>query len=665
MSLIDKYTAMNSMDPNIALREEVKNILRDYRNFWDIYAETLQNSIDSINRRYRLLNDSSYYLYNKFKEENPSFEEHNYVGKISIEIDIKNSKIIIRDNGTGIKHENIDEILLPKCSGKKMSQDYGFKGYGLTFVAFISREFLIKSKYFTGNNTNKYEINGLFDWVTNDSLEFPTANNTSDEINEWNTVIQLRLDDNYETRFDAVAALDLSKDILKSKEDLERFEYILRTKTAIGNTKRLFSKPPIVPIDVRLKVIFSDDSIEERNIPYEYYHPSIHEEISVDKYEFANYVTQMQSANFTRGFRGLTHPVLNQNIGSRLPINCDIYIAAISSTRLGKIEEDLGLSEILDPGAKISCGIYLSINGMPTGIRLDSWDKKGGSFKRYYVIVDCDMDISNTLDSGRKGITSHYARLIDEKVQNLINTTRINNSDTFASYASRDLNIGRGNGEAGVTNSSFLNDVNSSKEQINIDKNNSVDLVEKVQKLSPLCGLPHSEQEVIVLFYSLLVNKIIKGYNIVYQAGSEKIYDASLTYNLELKIENIEPTDCIGIGRINASNFKKAGKDTYNHSDAFIGVTALPELCVEFKKTVGGLLCELSKQTNKEENIIDLLIVWDTSIPSQVDSTSYTLSEIRDSSRLFHGTTHRLGLLGSRNTDIEVICLKDILEKIN
>ena len=560
MSLIEKYREMNSTEPSEALRE-VKSILRDYRNFWDVYAETLQNSIDSINRRYRLLNDSTYYLYNNFRMNNPLFDEHNYSGKILIEVDVRNNKITIKDNGTGINLESIDEILLPKCSGKKMNYDYGFKGYGLTFVSFISREFLIKSKYFTESDINKYEINGLFDWVTNNNMNFPESEKevviNDPEMDEWNTIIEIRLEDNYETRFDAVAALDLSKDILKSNDDIERFEYILRTKTAIGNTNMLFSKPPIVPINIMLKVIFNDTNIVEKSIPYKYYHPSMHNEIAIDKYEFANYITQMQSANFIRGFRGLTHPILNQSIGSRVPISCDIYLSAISSTRLGRIEDELGLSEILDPGAKISCGIYLSINGMPTGIRLDSWDKKGGSFKRYYVIVNCDMNISNTLDSGRKGITSHYARLIDEKVQNLINTIKIGNSDTFASYASRDLNIGRGNPNLGITNSSFLNDVNTSKEEIQMDINNQNDLVEKIKRYSPLCGIPHSEQEVIILFYSLLVNNVIKGYKTIYQAGSEKIYDSALSYTLDLNNENIEPTDCIGIGRVKVNELQK------------------------------------------------------------------------------------------------------------
>lgn len=301
---------------------------------------------------------------------------------------------------------------------------------------------------------------------------------------------------------------------------------------------------------------------------------------------------------------------------------------------------------------------------MPTGIRLDSWDKKGGSYKRYYVIVDCNMEISNTLDSGRKGITSHYARLIDQKVQELINTTRIGDSDTFASYSSRDLSIGRGSIPSDLGNNSFLNDVNSSIGKISEDESSNIMLVNKIREYSSLCGFPHSEQEVIILFYSLLINKIIKGYRTIYQAGSEKIYDACFSYKLELSDNNIEPNDNIGFGRINASNFRNSGKNYYDHEVSYIGVTTLPEICVEFKQNVGGLLYELNKQTNKEEVIIDLLVVWDTSIPAQVPSSSYTLTEVKDSTRLFHGTTHRLGLLGRRNTDIYVISVREILEKL-
>jgi hypothetical protein len=671
LSFISRYQQLNQTNPESSLKEEVKGILRDYRHFWDVYAELLQNSVDSINRRYRIVNDPNYYLYTDFHNEYPSFLDDNYVGKIEIRIDTSTDTITILDNGVGIKPEDMPNLLLPKYSGKKIKHDYGFKGYGLTFVSFISRAFTLKSRYFTTVDAYNYSVSNVFDWVTSDTAPFPTfpdavtGSQDHDLHSLWNTKIEVRLDNDYQTRFDAVAALDVSKSILENRSDLERFKYILRTKTALGNTKGLFSLPPLVPIEIKLQVTFPDGSIVRDDVPYSYYHPMEHQEISVNSYEFGNYITQAQAANFIRGFRGLSHSISPHIVGTRNPISCNVFLSAISSTRLRNIEEDLRLSEIEDPGAKISNGIFLSIDGMPTGIRLDSWDKKGGSYKRYYVIVDCSLDISNTLDSGRKGITSHYANLIDQEVIDLLNETRIGTGDTFSSYASRDLDIGRGTppGGGGLSIPDFQADINSAKANIQYDLQNHAADVSKVVQNTPLLGIPHSEQEVVVLFFSLLAKGIIKGYNVVYSAGSEKVYDAAFSYKIQLA-GNTEPDDPIGIGRLKAQTLANQRLVEYDHSQHYAYNTVYPEICVEFKKSVGGLLYELNGQSNKDANQIDLLIVWDTSIPSQIPSNSYTLTTIQPTQRIFHGATHRLGILGARNTDITVISLKDVLNQI-
>lgn len=669
-TFLKKYQEMTHNDPSIALKEEVKSILRDYRNFWDVHAELIQNSVDSINRRFKLLNDTSYHLYDEFHETYPNFSDANYSGKIEIQIDTRDKTLTVLDNGVGIDSESMIKFLLPKASGKKIKHDYGFKGYGLTFVAFISRFFSITSKPFTTENSYGYEISNIFDWLISDSLPFPNfpdqASLLNDpDMNNWNTKISIRYDDDYQRRFDAVAALDLVNDMLIDETDLEKFEYILRTKTAVGNTKILFSQPPLVAIDIKLNVIFPDGKISNRSLPYSYYHPVHHSEISVNTFEFANYVTQSRAANFTRGFRGLTHKIKAQTIGQRTPLVADIHLSAVSATRLGNIEKELRLDTIEDPGAKISCGIYLSIDGMPTGIRLDSWDKKGGQYKRYYVIVDCSLDISNTLDSGRKGITSHYANLIDAEVIRLLNTSQIEGFDTFSSYSSRDLDIGRGTplGNNGFTVPEFQSDIRNAKAQHDIDLISFNEQVLKVNKYSPLLSIPHSEQEVVALFYSLLSQNIIKGYKTVYQAGSEKVYDASYTYELDLE-DNTEPLDSLGIGRIRAQELKSEKLSKYDHSQHFAYRTVYPEICVEFKLTIGGLLNELSRQSNKDSHQIDLLIVWDTSVPPQIQGDRYTLVEVNPTQRLFHSTTHLLGIINARNTDIFVISLKDVLDKL-
>ena len=131
------------------LKNRIQDILRSYRNFWDPFGELLQNSVDAINRRYKIYNDESFYLYNKFDHIDINTEEkQEYRGKILIEIWPNESRLVVSDNGVGIEKEKIEKIVLPEGTDKKKGREYGYKGKGLTYVAFISDEFDIKTKFF-------------------------------------------------------------------------------------------------------------------------------------------------------------------------------------------------------------------------------------------------------------------------------------------------------------------------------------------------------------------------------------------------------------------------------------------------------------------------------------------------------------------------------------
>lgn len=148
MSLIELYRNRVVEDVEPKLREKGKEILRCYRHSWDIFSELVQNAVDAINRRYKILNEPSFYLYQEFRNKYDIISHPNYRGVIKITIDVLNKNIQIEDNGVGIESDNLARFLLPDESGKSVGKEYGFKGYGLTFAAFISREFKIKSRFF-------------------------------------------------------------------------------------------------------------------------------------------------------------------------------------------------------------------------------------------------------------------------------------------------------------------------------------------------------------------------------------------------------------------------------------------------------------------------------------------------------------------------------------
>jgi hypothetical protein len=160
MALLEK-ALIQASDPDAVegrVKGQIEEVVRAYRHSWDIYSELLQNSVDAINRRFRILNDPDFYLYDRYRADNELQPDEAYKGRIHISVHIPNRTIEIYDNGAGIRHDKIEEFLLPKGGDKIVTQEYGFKGYGLTFVAFISDEFLCEACLFMLKMAEKQKL---------------------------------------------------------------------------------------------------------------------------------------------------------------------------------------------------------------------------------------------------------------------------------------------------------------------------------------------------------------------------------------------------------------------------------------------------------------------------------------------------------------------------
>lgn len=673
MGIIDAAVERNSQDEFVEnrLRKSIQEIVRSYRNSWDPYSETIQNSVDAINRRFRILNDPDYHLYHECRDNFDIESDPSYEGRISITIDAERNLIDIRDNGVGMKQNEIEKFLLPRGTDKEVGQEYGFKGYGLTYASFISTYTDIKSRHFLQDtdSASRISIEGLFNWMYDDSgdVEFPDSprpdvESTTDMPDEWNTIVRIKLAEQYSGEFPAISACDDAMSYARDEQYLDGLEYMLRTHTAIGNTRPLFNKAPIVPIEVSLDVTFPNgESKEDINIPYRYYHPKDHDQIEFLSFSFDEYFDEYKKPDFDKDFRALYHTVNDVTVGTQNPIECDFAICAVASSRLSDIESSMGLSEIESSDIGITYGVHLAIDGMPLGLRVDNWDSKGGNIKRYYVVINAELDVSNQLDSGRKGISRYYGRLISDKALDLISSEAIDGSEPFASYASSHLDHGRGRSPGGLPPQDFSTKVQDVREN---GSDQDDDEKEVISEVSNLIYLPTNEQEVVALFYQMLSKEIIKGYKTVYNAGSSSVYDAAFEYEIECSDDNSYPGDELGIGRVMVEDLDSMGLDSYRHEDHYQRTTYHPELCVEFKQSVGGLLDEVinrPSRSNKDINAIDLLVCWDESIPSSIPQTSYTLDPKNNDRRIFHGTTHSLGITNPERTDIPCIVLRDVL----
>lgn len=666
------------------LKNRIQDILRCYRNFWDPYGELLQNSVDSINRRYRIYNDEQFYLYNQVRQErNIDIDsDESYRGKILIEIWPHEKKITIKDNGTGIENEKIEKIILPEGTDKKRGKEYGYKGKGLTYAAFISNSFQLSTRYFLEDVTYGIELDGLFNWIADEEQRYefpntpvPDTTVLDEEMDKYNTKITLTLDSDYTQKFSAISSVDNAFDLLASKKLVESFCILLRTKTAIGNTKYLFNKQPIVPIDIQLKIYGEDTTIYNEQVPYKYYHPKDHKDIKYLAYEFSNYVlVEKSKAGFDGKFYALSYAKNDQKIGLRAPyINADLHLTAISSSRLSSLNETLELDqELRDAG--FSYGVHLSIDGMPTGIRIDDWDNKGATNRRYFVIADCDLSIGEELDAGRKGISYTRAQQISNQAlemrhEQVKDKEGKSVGDKFNAYASKELLIGEppiiGLGLGESETDDFEERVKQSKLDVAEDKNMYPDRLEFVRKNSSLMRLPRNEEEVRTLFHELLAKNIIKGYKTIYDASSRAEYDAALGYQLELVEENIEPNDILGIAQRHANPLirKKVEYLKYENVYRDLKLTEFG-LCTEFKFSLDNLMYDITRaDTSKCSKKLDLVIVWDHNISSTY-SEYYTISPILMGSRIWHGSTHRLSILSPEATNIICISLSNIIDQL-
>jgi molecular chaperone HtpG len=189
---------------NEQIRHQIKGILKSYSHEWDLLAELAQNSVDAIRAS--------------------DVEK----GRIELTIDASARKIAISDNGIGIDPNQIQKLLRPFGTDKdEKPNQIGEMGVGLKFVIFSSASFLLETCGAKGACTAR--IDDAANWVNSTSavpLEL--------DLNETES------SDTTGTRVELVLS-ELNHPVLDySFEDLS---FLLRTKTAIGDTGFIWDQP--------------------------------------------------------------------------------------------------------------------------------------------------------------------------------------------------------------------------------------------------------------------------------------------------------------------------------------------------------------------------------------------------------------------------------------
>lgn len=623
-------------------RSNIERIIKSYRHPWDIYGELIQNSVDAIFQAKEILHANS-----------PRWK-----GKIKITVNSKKRSIEIEDNGIGIPPDKIGQVIVFGRSLKRPGQQskYGFMGFGLTFVAFQSSYLKIESSYIeSGKNKGKKSqrsYRNLYSYIFKKE-DLPDAENKTDieDVKDHGTKIDVQFpidEDAFQDR-----QLDIDK-LFYYCANLKLFEYILRTKTAIGNTDHLFGKQPICDI-----IITVDTTETTLNIPFKYLDISeiLEKGLKEKKDRFKSIFDYQQLIELTK-----SHPKAQQlqsrrvpaiwyatenpvEIGERPPIKVDYYIFATSQERIKRYNREVLKLHNGDVEC-LSNGVFLSLDGMPSSIRLDSWPDF--YYSQFTIIVDA-KSIKKDLEAGRKGISNYRKKQLLEKAEQLLL------EKNFIKYRGYIEDIIKPTENNHNCKDQMIRDVIEKKRRIMTKKANGIFRISEQIELSQQWFPPIEEQEVIALFMELIGKKRLQGYYLQKISTNDQ-YDAIFEYKLKY-YEGLKEPDSPAYHEVD----RPLGIKKEKFLEEIDNEIYHEKLIVEFKKTLNSIYKDIHDK-KKDLRDIDLLVCWAGDSQTIYDETGDELLEIDISQRDLDGITHQLWSVDARK-NIPVICLKTFLEK--
>ena len=595
-------------------RSNIERIVTSYRHPWDIYAELLQNSIDAIFEAKQTLHP----------------DRSDWKGKIEIVVDSERRCLKISDNGIGIPPERIAEVIVLGRSLKRenvQGSRYGFMGYGLTFVAFQTSYMKIESTYQEQPESRSYK--DLYAYVFNDEkLIDADKKDTSENLKGTHgTTVSLNFDSAY-CELPEARRKDLDK-LFGYAKDPKCFEYILRTRTAVGNTEYLFGKKP--PCGIEVMAYLNEKEVK---IPFKYLDLlEVLEEFGIEPDRCHKLSDFEQQIGFTRSdppaeqdrkrkvpaiWHATKEPL---ELGEREPkIIVNFYIFVTSKEYLNRYNKLLNLENTEE---ELTNGVFLSLDGMPTSIRLDNWSH--ASYLPFTVIVDAQY-LRQDLDAGRKGITNYRATQLLLQAEKLIKEKKL--------YQYRRYVIDRSSVAPSLANAKDLMEENVNKEK-----------VKKGVALSQRWFPPQEEQEVITLFIELVGTKKICGYYLMRLSGYEQ-YDGLFEYRL-MRTEDTVYNELRRPFGVPCENFQDDG-------------SLYKKLLVEFKRNLESIYDDIHHY-KKDLKEIDLIVCWAAN-EEKIRVQGDELIEMDEKERFLEGVTHKLKSSEIAG-EIPVICLKAFLNE--
>ena len=355
-----------------AVRRELRSIMDSYHHFWDILAELIQNSRDAISRRIR---------------EQAAAEIESPKGQIDITIDGTNRSITVVDNGTGIDPGFVSDVLSPGGGDKDPDDvELGEKGVGLTFVAFSGNLFELETSH--NGEACVATLVGASHWLSNaENPPFPSFE------------ISTSPDDRTPFTKVTVASIPQTQDRDLFALSIGDLKWLLRTRTAVGDTRGLLRMEELPDIDVNYSFTGTDGETFQGTI--EASHPDYAEGLASVTIEEVKSLFLKQSKPETR--RRLLR---NKAITGRYSAD-DVRVFGVMLPG-NRTFDDIASANLITKASEaddtlVRSGIFVSTKSMPTGIEIPPGP--GGAYPAYYkrcfFLVESDHI---AFDLGRKSM---------------------------------------------------------------------------------------------------------------------------------------------------------------------------------------------------------------------------------------------------------------------
>lgn len=512
------------------LKTLIKGVEDSYNHDWDIISELTQNAVDAI----RSKKDST--------DEN----------KIFLSIDAYNKRIHIKDNGIGVPAETVKYLLQPFSTSKQNTFDnVGEKGVGLSFVIFKTQKFIFKT--------------GQGDTVTTVLVEQARSwkENNNDDVLEMDIKTE-KLDGQF---FEGTEiTLEGLEDLPIFNLTFEQLEYILRTKTSLGNTKVLWQDD--IDIDITFEFISPQQKNKKTKIPFRYYlieedFSNKNEIVDLDafKEKYSNAATTDREKHNALYGKILSYKKTFEHEPGK-------EIRAYAYAVPFKLWEDLSLHKklISEENLKdekwlskyyytmLRPGIYTAVKGMPTGVTITPPNTgQSGYWRNIFILFEYDY---LSFDIGRKSIHGKQAELLRKYAKEIFyeitKYSRYNNSEKV------------------------LIKSNWERDPIFLEFNGKEEITSLKTKYK---YVPESEAQIAGMFHELVGSKDIEGFEFV-TSGYTYPYDLYCVFNnvnivvdfkvkpsdilLDLKktrkvLSEIDCLVCWEVCREDKKKFKKAG----------------------------------------------------------------------------------------------------------